>query len=510
MTHSLRNIGNTVLPRGWEWSTLGEISDTTRRRVKPQECRDLPYIGMDDIESNTMRLVGIKTAGEMRSTAGHFEPGDVLYGRLRPYLNKVYRPNFEGLCSAEFIVFRRSPHIDGAYLQYFLNSWDFVSYSTNLNTGDRPRVSMDQLAPYPFPLPPLGEQHRIVDAIETYYSRLAAGSAALERLQAKLERYRSAVLKAACEGTLLPPDEVARIRQSPDYEPADELLKRILKERRKRWEEEQIAKGKDSARLTYRDPQPPDSGNQPPLPDGWAWATTEQLTSGVRSCAYGVLQPGPHVEGGVPLVRVGDIQNGRVVVDGMKRISPRIARRYQRTQLEGGEVLMTLVGAIGRTAVVPERLAGANTARAVGVIPVNRHVEAAWINIWLRNPVKVSEMIGKAHEVARKTLNLEDLRSTTIGLPPIIEQRQIILEVERRLSVVDEISEAIHGSLRRAERLRQSILKQAFSGQLVPQNPNDEPASDLLRRIRASQAREGRRSGGGTRVSYKQERLPNV
>jgi hypothetical protein len=186
----------------------------------------------------------------------------------------------------------------------------------------------------------------------------------------------------------------------------------------------------------------------------------------------------------VLLIRVGDINDGRVIPDEIKKINPKIAAAYPRTRLQGGEVLITLVGAIGRTAVVPPEFAGANTARAVGVLPLTPLMLSHWVELWFRNPAKIREMTGKSHEVARKTLNLEDVRAAVVAVPPLAEQHQIVSEVERRLSIVAGAEAQVDANLRRADRLRQSILKQAFSGQLVPQAPNDEPASVLLERIR--------------------------
>jgi type I restriction enzyme S subunit len=96
------------LPVTWEVRPLGEVVQPTRPRIKPSEKPNLPFIGMENIEAHTMRLLGTVPAGTMKSSAVHFQPNDVLYGRLRPYLNKVYRPDFEGLCSAEFIVFPKN------------------------------------------------------------------------------------------------------------------------------------------------------------------------------------------------------------------------------------------------------------------------------------------------------------------------------------------------------------------------------------------------------------------
>ena len=145
----------------------------------------------------------------MRSSAEYFRPGDVLYGRLRPYLNKVFLADFTGLCSGEFIPFRKSDSIDSRYLLYFLNSWQFVSFASHLNEGDRPRVDFDQLAPYPFPHLSPNKPHRR-DRRDPLHTA-DAGVAALRRVQANLRRYRASVLKAACEGKLVPTEaELAR------------------------------------------------------------------------------------------------------------------------------------------------------------------------------------------------------------------------------------------------------------------------------------------------------------
>jgi len=145
-----------------------------------------------------MRLLGTAPAFTMKSSAIHFYPGDVLYGRLRPYLNKVHRPHFEGLCSAEFIVMTpRSEIVDGEYLKYFLNSPSFVSYASQVNTGDRPRIDYNQIGGYSVPVPPLDEQRRIVTGIEEHMSRIEAGHSSLVSAQRRLAPMVSVLLRSA-------------------------------------------------------------------------------------------------------------------------------------------------------------------------------------------------------------------------------------------------------------------------------------------------------------------------
>lgn len=476
------------VPEGWVEVELGQVWRESRTRVQPADIAPTKYIGLKHMESGTNRITGHGSSESVKSAAAVFSPGDVLYGRLRPYLNKVARPSEAGVASTEFLVFEESPALANALLLHLLSSSALVAYASANSAGvNLPRVSAKRLGKYRFPLAPLPEQHRIVAKIESLFAKLDDGVAALKRAEANLERYRASVLKAAVEGTLT---EQWR-RENPPEETGEELLKRILVERRKRWETEQLAKFEAKGRKPpkkwkskYKEPVAPDTGGLPELPEGWFWATVDQVTAGNRTSAYGVLKPGSEVPGGIPLVRVGNIQNG-VVSGSLKRIAPEVASRYVRTRLLGGELLMTLVGAIGRTAVVPSCLSGANTARAVGVVPVSSLLDPRWLELWFRSPLQRLQMIGKAHEVARKTLNLEDVRSATVALPPISEQRAILLTAEESERGLKSTVEHIGKSRIHAATLRQSTLQRAFEGRLVRQDSADEPASVLLERIQA-------------------------
>lgn len=162
------------LPVGWLITSLGEVARTQRARVHPRDAGEVPFIGLEHVESSTMRLLGTKPAADLHSPGFRFEPGDVLYGRLRPYLNKVHRPDFAGLASAEFIVLTPTSAITSDYLKYILSSTDFVRFASRLNTGDRPRVDFGQLTTYPIRLPPTQEQRAITRWLETVVTSLDA------------------------------------------------------------------------------------------------------------------------------------------------------------------------------------------------------------------------------------------------------------------------------------------------------------------------------------------------
>jgi type I restriction enzyme S subunit len=379
-----------------------------------------------------------------------------------------------------------------------------------------------------FPLPPLAEQQRIVNAIETHDSQLDAGVSALKTLQSKLERYRAAVLKAACEGTLLPSEEVQAIRQSPDYEPAGQLLQRILAERRKRWEAEQwrieIDRAKQkTARATrraagfplqrrqklvpqewqdleeteygrhlpkhdqwekkYKEPFSVDVSVLPELPDGWVWASVQQLSTKVTD---GTHHTPTYTEMGVAFISVKDIRDGRISFEDCRHISEEEhSRLIQRCHPETGDVLITKSGTIGRVAVVridhPFSLFV-----SVALMKTNKtYLNQDFFKLALEYHIQGISIDQDVKGGVVKNLHLEDLRLIPMRLPPLTQQHRIVAEVERRLSVADDVSDAIATTLRRADRLRQSILKEAFAGRLVPQDPNDEPASVLLKRIQA-------------------------
>lgn len=196
-----------------------------------------------------------------------------------------------------------------------------------------------------------------------------------------------------------------------------------------------------------------------------------------RKAAYGVLQPGRHVPEGVPLVRVSDVQDGQVRIDGLKHVSPGVAAQYPRTRLTGGEVLVTIVGTIGRAAVVPTSLAGGNVARAVAVLPVNDRVVPEFLALFLNAPSIRLSLNNLAHEVARKTLNLEDVRRISFPLPDLSRQHALVDMISARISAYNAAVADVDHTVRRSASLRTTVLDAAFTGRLVGQGPRDEPVS---------------------------------
>lgn len=396
-----------------------------------------------------MRLLGTVPASTMKSSAVHFQPGDVLYGRLRPYLNKVYRPDFEGLCSAEFIVFPKTESLDSRYLQYFLNSTEFVSFATHLNAGDRPRVDFDQLAPYPFPVAPLDQQKHIVAEIEKQFSRLDEAVANLKRVKANLKRYKAAVLKAAVEGRLVETEAELARREGRSYETGEQLLQRILETRRSQWQ----GKGK------YKEPAAPDTTGLPELPEGWVWTTLGQLVWSVKD--------GPHFspkysEEGIPFISGGNIRPEGIDFSSTKFISPELHEEFsKRCKPEHGNLLYTKGGTTGIARVNTETREF-NVWVHVAVLKLLDSIEPFYLQHALNSQHCYRQAQKYTHGVGNQDLGLTRMVWITVPLPSTPEQKRIVTEVDRRLSLLRETEAQVDANLQRAERLRQVILGKAF------------------------------------------------
>lgn len=481
------------LPVGWAACKLADAVTPGRPRGNPADFVGQPFIGLEHIEAHTTRMLGFVPAETMRSSGVQFTDGDVLYGRMRPYLNKVWLADRDGLCSGEFIVFPKTGALRGSFLRYRLNARDFVAFTDHATTGDRPRADFADFGKFPVLVPPLGEQARIADRIDELFTDLAAGVAALERVKRNLSRYRAAVLHAAVTGKLT---EAWRKQHGPSAEPGPKLLERILVERRRQWEQRTLAKyeakGKQPPR-NWRDrypepspPKPPADGSPfPALPEEWCWASVDQVTHLIQ---YGTSAKTSDDASGVPVLRMGNITTRGAIDYTNLKFLPQDHEEFPELLLANGDVLFNRTNSaelVGKTAVF-DRNDDLPHSLASYLIRV-RTVEGCspwwltWCIIsplgrrWLRHVL--------SHTAGQANVNGTKLGSYVIPLPPDHEQAAIVEAVNEKLSQIDNLEAEVDRGLARAARLRQAILKSAFEGPLVPQDPNDEPASALLERL---------------------------
>ena len=477
-------------PAGWATTTLEDICLPVNK-VEPGNTPDQPfrYLDIASIDNLTFRVVSPKLhlGRDAPSRARqNVRSGDTLFSTVRTYLKNVAMvpPELDGaVASTGFCVLNSADGVDRRYIFHLVLDDEFTSRLNPLQRGTSyPAVRDGDILSQEVLLPPLAEQRRIVAEIEKQFTRLHASVAALKRVQANLKRYRASVLKAACEARLVPTEAELARSEGRDYEPADQLLAPILSERRARWESQEKRGRK------YREPSALDAAAPPELPEGWAWAMLAQLLA--RS-EYGTSVKCDYEAEGLPVLRIPNIIAGDIDLNDIK-YATRPVPIDSNSALAKGDVLMCRtngsVNLVGKTAVVSTELEPYHS--FASYLLRFRLIETEMMPKWFH--IYATSQSGRAFieqhaasSAGQNNVSLSLIHRMLIPLPPIAEQRRIVAEVERRLSVIQQAEVTVEANLTRAERLRQSILKQAFSGKLVPQDPNDEPASVLLERIRA-------------------------
>jgi type I restriction enzyme S subunit len=348
----------------------------------------------------------------------------------------------------------------------------------------------------------LREQIRIADALDELLSDLDAGTAALERVREKLKLYRVSVLKAAVEGTLT----AEWRKQHPNVDSASELLKRILAERRRRWEEGQLRKFKEEGqdppknwRTKYEEPVPVNETKFPALPHGWRWVSLAHLTpfsrGSVKTGPFGsLLKKHEHTSTGVPVLGIENIGRMRFIQGSKIHITKSKAHDLAEYDAVPGDILISRSGTVGEVCVVPQNVGEARISTNLMRVRLFEPAMDPRFFCLLFNgcPSVVQQVSELCSGSTRDFLNHHILASLRFPLPPRLEQDAIIEAIEDQLSIIEHLEADIDSRRENAQALRQSILRHAFTGKLVPQNPKDEPATELLKRIAA--AREARAS----------------
>ena len=486
------DAGLSELPDGWVWTTLEAISEIILGQSPPSSTyntdgKGLPFY-QGKLEFGETYPTPQKWCTAPKKIA---EKGDVFISVRAPVGPTNLCP--EKSCVGRGLAAIRGLNgIEPLFILYLMRAYEGELASRGAGTTFN-AITGNQLKTFEIPLPPLPEQHRVVAKIEELFTKLDAGINELHKAQSQLKRYRQSVLKAAFEGKLT---EAWQAEYQGKIEPASILLERILKERREKWEAEQLkqmrAKGKipkdDKWKGKYKEPVAPDTNDLPKLPKGWTWATVEQLSTKIQ---YGSSKKTEADSNGVPVLRMGDIVDGKIVLNNLKYL-PKEHDEFPELLLNKGDLLFNRTNSrelVGKTAVytgIPNPCSFASYLIRVRFHPrIDSMIVAYYINSvygkdWILSVV--SQQAGQAN------VNGTKLKLLAVPMPPEKEQQILVEGVERHLSVADEVEKTVTAELKRADQLRQSILKKAFSGKLVPQDPSDEPASVLLERIKAEKS----------------------
>ena len=499
------------LPSGWSILALGQISEIRLGKMLSAKAREdgllqRPYLRNENVRWGTVELTDLKVMGFKSSEIERYSvrTGDLVIceggeaGRCA-----VYR-------ATDPVMYQKAIHrlrpLPGIVLSEFVQA----AFEYGIKAGCWfPRFSettiqhlpLEKITAVEIPIPPVREQQRIVAALDEQLSDLDASVASLERAERNLVRYRAAVLAAACSGKLVPTDaDIAHqtphgarpsgpLRdpsgpegRAPCYEPADQLLARILVERRKA-----------NTKAKYEEPAKPDTSKLPKLPEGWTWATVEQLGVAVTGKTPPTGDSRNYEGGTIPFFKPTDLNAGYQLLESNSHITALGAE--ETTIIPAGSPMVTCIGAtIGKTGY--SRVQGATNQQINSVVNERQPVVMLWLYWYFCSRGGQKAIMERAAATTLPILNKGNFEKIAVPLPPLAEQARILEALELHFPRADVLATSIAQAKRRAQRLRRAILAAAFQGRLVPQDPHDEPASVLLERIRAQAAPHGARPSG--------------
>lgn len=480
------NTDLPALPKGWVWTRVGEIMEVVRG-ASPRPKGDsryfggnIPWIMISDISREKGKYISktkdtVTEAGKAKSR--YLKAGTLILSNSGTVcVPKILAVN--GCIHDGFVAFPEvSDEIEILYFYYFFEYVRPKIIQQNKQGVTQVNLNTNIVRNIEILLPPLPEQYRIVNKIDELFTKLDAGVDALKKIKIQIKNYRQAVLKNAFEGKLT---QQWREAHKEELEPASVLLEKIKEQRKKE------SKGK------FKELPPIDTSELSELPEGWVWTRldyiTQNITKGSTPTSYGFS----YKKEGIKFIKTENIIEDGTIANIKDFIDEDANNFLKRSILQTYDILFSIAGTIGRVGLVQERDLPANTNQALSLIRLfSENIVNKYVFYFFKSPYIQKQSLKSIVGVGRANITLTDVSSYNIPLPPIPEQHQIVAEIESRFSVADQLDKVVEQSLKQAERLRKSILKQAFEGKLVPQDPTDEPAEKLLERIKEEKESRG-------------------
>jgi len=468
------------LPPNWKWTTLGEIADVvgggTPKTNDPSnyESGTIPWITPADLSGYTAKHIAhgarfITQKGLEESSAKMMPAGTVMFTSRAPigYVAIASSP----VCTNQgFKSFVLKEGVLPDYVYWWLKGSKDLAESMASGTTFL-ELSGAKAKQLPIPVAPLDQQKCIVAEIEKQFSRLDEAVANLKRVKANLKRYKAAVLKAAVEGRLVETEAELAAQGSANvaggrmpgatedrsYETGAQLLQRILETRRSQWK----GKGK------YKEPAAPDTTDLPALPEGWVWASVGQLAApepnSITDGPFGSnLKTEHYQESGPRVIRLQNIKDGEFA-DEHAHISTTHFERLRKHEIHAGDlVIATLGDNPPRACIIPSFVGPAIVKADCIRFKFHSALIPAYLNAALNCQPTRQRVKKVLHGIGRPRLSLGEIRAIALPIPPESEQHRIVAEVDRRLSLMCEVEAQVDANLKRAERLRQSILSSIF------------------------------------------------
>ena len=404
------------VPSSWVWTTLGEISNYGEcNNVSVDSITDDDWVlELEDLEKDTAKIIQTlsRSKRSIKGVRHRFNKGDILYSKLRTYLNKVLVAPQSGYCTTEIMPFNSYCNVSSYYLNHVLRSAYFLDYTQQCGYGVKmPRLSTTDACNGMIPLPPLAEQKRIVKEIEHWFSLIDVIESGKEDLQATIKQAKSKILDLAIHGKLVP--------QDPNDEPASELLKRI----------------NSKAEITC------DNGHYPnipfDIPRNWIWVELGKIGRWQSGSTPNRLNKA-YYGGNIPWLKTGDLNDG-YITHIPEYITEKALNETSVKLNPIGSVLIAMYGAtIGKIGILTF---AATTNQACCACDVFEGIEKEYLFYFLLSHKE--EFIKLGGGGAQPNISKEKIVSTYIPLPPNAEQIRIIKTIHQLFDQLDIITESL-------------------------------------------------------------------
>lgn len=453
-----------TLPDQWAMSTLGEVVQPSVVSIDPTTVPELPYVGLEHVEAHSMRLLGAGRASDVKSTKRRFSAGDVLYGKLRPYLNKVVQVTFDGVCSTDFLVFGESEVLHREFLAHYLNQLWVAGRAHHLSTGvELPRVHWRQLSELPIAFPKNRDnQAALVSRIREAGRLRRSAAEHVGASRRSLERLRDAVVASAASGRLTADwrnssasnGDAAALLSVHASSNADV----VVNQRRL----------KPSRGLVL-----PDMSDA--FPESWAYKRVRELVEqkvilDVQDGNHGDLYPRRTdfaLEGGVPFVSAESVTD-RVLVETSPRLKADVAQRLRIGFARAHDVILTHNATVGRVALLPAGCPDVILSTSTTYYRVDERVlRPEYLLLFMRSHFFQRQLAAVMEQTTRNQVPVTKQVELFVAVPPPAEQDLIVERASGALAHANRAIDEVTRADRRIEHTAQAVLAKAFRGDVV-------------------------------------------
>lgn len=479
------------LPKGWERTLLNGVVDkivgggTPSKSVPSYYEGDIPWMTVKDMNKSYLTdTIDHITQEAIDNSSTNVIPAGTPIIATRMSLGKIVRASFDSAINQDLKALFVNKEVDDYYFEYWYRSQGLKIES--LGTGTTVKgVRLEVINALEFPLAPLAEQKRIVEKLDEVLAQVDTIKARLDGIPDLLKRFRQSVLASAVSGKLTEEWRGDHKAESKS------LVTQIQEARFDLWKEMELAKYREKNKKAPNSFEkkyklPDEVPNIPTgLPGSWSVMNWNQISMWVT---YGFTKPMPHVESGPLIVTAKNVRNGYVCLENIHRTSQEAFSSLKpKDKPTQGDILIVKDGATtGRASLAPD-------SSTIGEYCISQSVAVVWLKyspmlrkylLWVVQDKTTQSKIQEAMAgMAMPHLSITDFGKMPVPIPPITEQQEIVRLVDQYFAFADTIEAQVKKAQSRVDNLTQSILAKAFRGELVPQDPNDEPAEKLLERI---------------------------